>query len=450
MVERIEIAKGLNVPLAGSPSIQVDTKETSRVGLVGADYIGMRPTMLVSEGDAVEAGQPLFEDKKTPGLLFTAPVAGKVVEVNRGEKRTFQTVVIEREGEGSRKFNSFDVNQLGSLDRQQLVDQLVASGLWTSLRVRPFSKVPSPKAEPPHSIFVNAMDTSPLAASPNPIIEQRSEEFAAGLAVVSRLTSGRTFLCRTPGSKGIGESIPGVTVAEFDGPHPAGLVGTHMHFLSPVSAKRCNWYLNYQDVIAIGHLFLSGRIDPTRIVSFAGPSVKNPRIIKTHLGADLHQFTSGELVAGVHRIVSGSALNGRAMDGPFSFLGRYSLQVTALEEGTQREFLGWQMPGFKRFSITRAFASAISPPKEFALTTSTWGSERAMVPIGVYEKVMPLDVIPTLLLRSLISRDTATAQELGCLELDEEDLALCTFVCPGKYDYGDILRDNLLRIEKEG
>ena len=183
-----------------------------------------------------------------------------------------------------------------------------------------------------------------------------------------------------------------------------------MHFLSPVSAKRCNWYLNYQDVIAIGHLFLSGRIDPTRIVSFAGPSVKNPRIIKTHLGADLHQFTSGELVAGVHRIVSGSALNGRAMDGPFSFLGRYSLQVTALEEGTQREFLGWQMPGFKRFSITRAFASAISPPKEFALTTSTWGSERAMVPIGVYEKVMPLDVIPTLLLRSLISHDTATAR----------------------------------------
>ncbi len=450
MVERIEISRGLSIPLEGAPSTQVDSKETGRVALVGADYVGMRPTMFVSEGDLVEAGQPLFEDKKTPGVIFTAPFSGKVTEVNRGEKRLFQTVVIEREGDRFRSFQSHDAGKLATLGRQQIVDQLVDSGLWTALRMRPHSKVPSPTADPPHAIFINAMDTNPLALDPNSVIEQRSEEFSAGVGLVSRLTAGRTFLCRMPGSKFPGESIPGVTTAEFDGPHPAGLVGTHMHFLSPVNGSRYNWYLNYQDVIAIGHLFLRGRLDPVRVISLAGPSVKNPRILRTHLGADLRQLVAGELKEGVHRVVSGSALNGRTMEGPYSYLGRYSLQVTALEEGTEREFLGWQMPGFNRFSITKAFASALSRRTGFSLSTSTWGSERAMVPIGVYEKVMPLDLVPTPLLRSLISRDTASAQEMGCLELDEEDLALCTFVCPGKYDYGDILRDNLLRIEKEG
>jgi Na+-transporting NADH:ubiquinone oxidoreductase subunit A len=450
MVERIEIAKGLNIPLAGAPSAQMDSKETARVGLLGADYIGMRPTMLVSVGDSVELGQPLFEDKKTPGVLFTSPASGKVAEINRGEKRLFQSVVIEREGNRIRTFPTVEAAKLSGLDRQLVVDQLVSSGLWTALRVRPYSRVPSPSADAPHAVFINAMDTNPLSASPAPIIEQRSEEFTAGVAVVSRLTSGRTYVCRTPGSKVSVESISGVTVAEFDGPHPAGLVGTHMHFLSPASFKRRNWYLNYQDVIAIGHLFLSGRVDPTRVISLAGPAVKNPRLVKTQLGADIQALVGGELSDGDIRVVSGSALNGRTVEGPHQFLGRYSLQITALQEGTEREFLGWQMPGFKRFSITKAFASAWTRPKPVALTTSTWGSERAMVPIGVYEKVMPLDLIPTLLLRSLISRDTATAQELGCLELDEEDLSLCTFVCPGKYDYGDILRDNLLKIEKEG
>ncbi|HAC89161.1 MAG TPA: NADH:ubiquinone reductase (Na(+)-transporting) subunit A [Planctomycetaceae bacterium] len=451
MVERIEIGRGLTIPISGEPAGQVDVKETGRVGLVAADYIGMRPTMLVAVGDSVELGQPLFEDKKTPGVIFTSPAAGKVVEVNRGEKRAFQSVVIQREGQASRSFLVVDADRLGTLGRQQIVEQLVASGLWTALRVRPYSKVPSPSGPPPHSIFINAMDTNPLAVRPELIVQEQSEAFAAGVRILSQLTAGKTYVCRTPGSKLLDEGNPGVILAEFDGPHPAGLVGTHMHMLSPVNANRNNWYINYQDAIAVGHLFLSGKLDPTRIISLAGPSVKNPRILRTSLGASLEELVSGELVAGEHRVVSGSILNGRAMQSPCGYLGRYSLQVSVLEEGTQREFLGWQMPGFNRYSVTRAFASAIgSAAKKFALNTSLGGSERAMVPIGVYEKVMPLDMIPTLLLRSLISRDTTTAQDLGCLELDEEDLALCTFVCPGKYDYGSILRDNLMKIEKEG
>jgi Na+-transporting NADH:ubiquinone oxidoreductase subunit A len=450
MVERFEIVRGLTIPVQGAPSDQVEVKETTRVGIVASDYIGMRPTMLVSEGEDVIQGQPLFEDKKTPGVVFTAPVSGRVLSVNRGEKRAFQSVIIERQGNGAREFRTFNESEIRSLDRADIVEQLVDSGLWTSLRVRPLSKVPSPSANPPFAVFVNAMDSSPLALDPASVIGQRQEEFQVGLQVVSKLTQGKTYLCRAPGSSVPGDSADSVTVAEFDGPHPAGLVGTHMHFLAPVSARRSNWYLGYQDVIAIGALFLTGRLDPSRLVALAGPSVNNPRILRTQLGADLNQLTDGELSDGIHRVISGSVLNGRTSQSPCEFLGRYSLQVSVLPEGIEREFLGWQKPGFDKFSLTRVFASAWTRASKFAFTTSTQGSERAMVPIGLYEKVMPLDLIPTLLLRSLISRDTAMAQDLGCLELDEEDLALCTFVCPGKYDYGDILRDNLLRIEKEG
>jgi Na+-transporting NADH:ubiquinone oxidoreductase subunit A len=449
MVERFEIGRGLTVPISGEPSAQIDSKETNRVGLVAADYLGMRPTLLVAPGDKVELGQPILEDKKTPGVVYTAPVSGTVLEVNRGEKRLFLSLVIEREGSAARKFASHDSAKVGSLGREIVVKQLVETGLWTSLRTRPYSRVPSPQSTP-YAVFVNAMDTNPLAAKPDPIISDRSEEFAAGLKVVSQLTDGKTYLCRTPGSKIPGETIDRISVAEFDGPHPAGLVGTHMHYLSPVSTKRTNWYLNYQDVIAIGHLFLSGQLDSSRVISLAGPGIANPRLIRTVLGASLEQLTAGQLNPGTQRIISGSVLCGRALQSPSGYLGRYSLQVSVLPEGTQREFLGWQMPGSNKFSVTRAFLSAWQSPKKFALDTGIGGSERAMVPIGVYERVMPLDLVPTPLLRSLISRDTVTAQEMGCLELDEEDLALCTFVCPGKYDYGGILRDNLTRIEKEG
>lgn len=451
MVERFEIGRGLTIPIEGAPESTIDVKDVGRVGIVADDYIGMRPTLLVSEGDQVQLGQPVFADKKSEGVVFTAPASGKVVSINRAEKRRFLSLIIEKSGtQSSVEFSAYDAGVIPNLEHSQVVDQLVASGLWTSFRTRPFSKVPSPLSEPPRAIFVNAMDTNPLAASPDPIINDSASDFKAGLDAVSRLTEGTVFLCRTPGSSIPGEMMNRVKVAEFDGPHPAGLVGTHMHFLRPATVGKVNWYLNYQDVIAIGRLFLTGRLDPVRIISLAGPSVKRPRLIRTQLGVGLPDLVSGELKDGENRIVSGSVLCGRKLAEQIDFLGRYHLQVSCLLEGSEREFLGWQMPGFDKFSVTRVFASAWGAKKSFPFTTSTGGSERAMVPLGTYEKVMPLDLIATPLLRSLISRDTASAQQLGCLELDEEDLSLCTFVCPGKYEYGEILRDNLLKIEKEG
>lgn len=451
MVERFEIGRGLAVPMQGEPEQKVDAKEVSQVAIVADDYVGMRPTLLVSEGDRVELGQPIFSDKKTEGVIFTAPAGGKVLSINRAEKRRFQSLVIEKGGsQQSRSFASYDLGQVATLGRDKVVQQLTESGLWTSLRTRPFSKVPS-SASVPQAIFVNAMDTNPLAAVPSPIVAENKEDFRAGVEALGRLTEGNVYVCRHPKSEVPGEGIRKVIVAEFDGPHPAGLSGTHMHFLKPATVGKVNWYVNYQDVIAIGKLFLSGRLDPVRIISLAGPSVKKPRLLRTQLGASLAELTAGELAAsGQHRVVSGSVLSGRMAVEPTGFLGRYHLQVSCLAEGTEREFLGWQMPGFDKYSVTRVFASAWQAAKKFPLTTSLGGSHRAMVPIGTYEKVMPLDLIPTPLLRALISRDTQTAQQMGCLELDEEDLGLCTFVCPGKYEYGEILRDNLLMIEKEG
>lgn len=450
MVERIEIGRGLSVPIEGEPALQIDSKEVSRVALVADDYIGMRPTLVVSEGDRVELGQTVFTDKKTPGVTYTSPVGGKVVAINRGEKRRFLSFIIEKEGgQDSIDFGSVESPAIAGLSREDIVSKLVTSGLWTSIRTRPFSRVPSPETSP-QAIFVNAMDSNPLAFSPDTVVAENDEEFSAGVEVLAHLSDGDTYVCRRPGSTVPAEKIPFAVAAEFEGPHPAGLAGTHMHFLKPATAGRVNWYLNYQDAIAIGRLFLTGKLDPVRIISLAGPNVTNPRLLQTQIGASLDELVDGELTSENTRVVSGSVLCGRPREELTGFLGRFHLQVSCLAEGNEREFLGWQMPGFDKYSVTRAFAAAWKGVQNFPLNTGTGGSERAMVPIGTYEKVMPLDLLPTPLLRSLISRDTGSAQELGCLELDEEDLALCTFVCPGKYEYGEILRDNLLRIEKEG
>lgn len=444
----ITIKKGLDLPLAGGPEQRIyDGPSISRVAVLGEEYHGMRPTMRVRVGDKVKKGQVLFEDKKTPGVLFTAPAAGVVAEVNRGAKRVLQSVVIDIDGNDAVEFDSTPASELGNLSAEAVEAQLVASGMWTALRTRPFSKVPELGSRPA-AIFVNAMDTNPLAADPQLIIAERTEDFVNGLSVLSRLTEGKLYVCKAAGA-----DVPASNVAvteEFSGPHPAGLAGTHIHFLDPVSMQKTVWSLNYQDVMAIGSLFTTGELDNRRVVSLAGPTAVKPRLVRTLLGGSIEQLTDGEEQAGNNRIVSGSVLCGTKALGAHSYLGRYHLQVSILAEGTEKEFMGWLRPGGNKFSIARVYSAHFNKSKQFAMTTSTGGSHRAMVPTGNYERVMPLDILPTLLLRDLLSNDTDGAQSLGCLELDEEDLGLCSFVCPGKYEYGSVLRENLSTIEREG
>ncbi|HDR1058813.1 TPA: Na(+)-translocating NADH-quinone reductase subunit A [Pasteurella multocida] len=445
----ITIKKGLNLPISGSPEQVIrDGNAITEVALLGEEYVGMRPSMKVREGDVVKKGQVLFEDKKNPGVVFTAPASGTVTAIHRGAKRVLQSVVIKIEGNEQITFEKYTTEQLNQLTSEQVRQNLQTSGLWTALRTRPFSKVPAVDATPV-SIFVNAMDTNPLCADPQVIVQQSTQAFEAGLTVLSRLHEGKVYLCKAANASIPSPSIANLDVKEFAGPHPAGLSGTHIHFIDPVSATKFVWYINYQDVIAVGKLFTTGELDVSRVVSLAGPQVKNPRLVRTVLGANLSQLTANEVKDGENRVISGSVLSGAKAAGPVDYLGRYALQVSVLEEGREKEFLGWIMPGANKYSLSRTVLGHFSK-KLFNFTTALNGGERPMVPIGAYERVMPLDIIPTLLLRDLAAGDTDSAQALGCLELDEEDLALCTFVCPGKNEYGPLLRQALDKIEKEG
>ncbi|EKS6385529.1 Na(+)-translocating NADH-quinone reductase subunit A [Enterobacter hormaechei] len=444
------IRKGLDLPISGVPEQHVTTGASiHHVAIVGDDYVGMRPAMLVQEGDRVIKGQALFEDKKNPGVMFTAPASGTVVAIHRGERRVLQSVVIQIEGDEKREFARFDAADLATLSHDAVQTQLLESGLWTALRTRPYSKTPVPGTVPA-AIFVTAIDTNPLSADPQPLILAERNAFDAGLTVLTRLTPGKVHVCQASGGKLGGHPQGQVAFNEFAGPHPAGLVGTHIHFLEPVSLTKQVWHLNYQDVIAIGKLFTTGELCAERIIAIGGPQATQPRLVRTLLGADLTELLAGETKEGENRIISGSVLSGRHATGPMAWLGRFHLQVSVVLEGREKELFGWVLPGAEKYSVTRTTLGHFLRRKLFNFSTSTNGGERAMVPIGNYERVMPLDILPTVLLRDLLAGDTDGAQALGCLELDEEDLALCTYVCPGKYEYGPVLREVLTRIEQEG
>jgi Na+-transporting NADH:ubiquinone oxidoreductase subunit A len=444
----IKINKGLDLPITGAPEQAIqDGPKVRTVALLGQDYIGMKPTMMVKEGDRVKLGQVIFTDKKTEGVQYTAPGAGVVRAINRGERRVLQSVVIELDDqEEAVEFAGYPASELGKLSREQIEENLLASGLWTAFRTRPFSRVPQ-VGTTPNSIFVTAIDTNPLAASPELIINDQADAFSNGLKLLTRMGSQQVFLCKASGANI--PTVEGVRVEEFTGKHPAGNAGTHIHFLDPVSADKTVWTIGYQDVIALGKLFTEGRLPTDRVVALAGPQVEKPCLVRTRVGASTEEICKGKLKSGKNRVISGSVWNGRAALGPHAFLGRYANQLSVLLEGDKREFMGWVAPGSNKFSVLNMFLSKLNPGKKFDFTTTTNGSERAMIPVGQFEALMPLDILPTQLLRALVTGDIVTAMQLGCLELDEEDLALCTFACPGKYEYGPILRDNLTRIEKE-
>lgn len=445
------IKKGLDLPISGKPEQTIyDGNKVNSVAILGNEYVGMRPTMMVEEGQKVKLGQPLFTDKKNPGVQFTSPGAGTVKAINRGAKRILQSVVIELEGDDEVTFQQYDSDSLDNLKRADITKNLIDSGLWLALRTRPYSRSPAIDAVP-HAIFVTAIDTNPLAADPSIIINEHAEDFKHGLTILSQLTEGKVYVCQAPDTALPVNQKSNIEVHTFSGPHPAGLAGTHIHMLDPVGVNKSVWTIGYQDVVAIGKLFTTGRLWVERVISFAGPLVNKPRLIRTRLGASTQDLVFGEVQNIQSRIISGSVLHGHTANNWAAYLGRFHNQISVIAEGVERELLGWIRPGGKgKFSSLNVFFSSILGQKEVALTTSQNGSPRAMVPVGVFERVMPLDILPTQLLRSLLVKDTDTAQALGCLELDEEDLSLCSFVCSGKYDYGPALRTNLTQIEIEG
>ncbi len=446
----IKFKKGLDLPIKGQPEQTIAlSKDPSTVALLGTDYVGMKPTMEVRVADKVKLGQVLFTDKKNPAIKFTSPGAGEIVSIHRGDKRALLSVIIKLSGNDEVTFNSYSDQQLKELTREQVVEQLLASGLWASLRTRPFSKVPDPETKP-NSIFITATDTNPLAPSVDKILEGQERDFANGATVISILTDRKIFICKAPETDVALIDRPNIVVEEFSGPHPAGNVGTHIHSLDPVSRHKTVWHIGLQDVIAIGKLFSTGKIHTERIISLAGPSVIKPRLLKTRLGASTEEILGNELKDGENRVISGSVLSGFTASGTLGFLGRYHQQISVIPEFRKREFLGWLNPGFNHFSTKKIVLSSLIPGKKFNFNTNIYGEERAIIPSGGYEKVMPMDIEPLLLLRALAVDDIEDAEALGCLELDEEDLSLCAFVCPSKLEFGPMLRKNLNMIEKEG
>jgi Na+-transporting NADH:ubiquinone oxidoreductase subunit A len=462
-----KIEKGLDLPIPGNP-LQVvrGGGTTTQIAVLADDFPGMKARLCVAEGDTVKRGQALFEDRKISGVIHTAPGSGRIIGIHRGEKRVLHSVVIdlsdgERRGEPGpdefASFSSYHGTSPDSLTGEQIRALLVESGLWTALRERPYSKVPSPDGVA-DALFITATDTNPHAPIPEVALEGRMDDFALGAKLLSRLNDGPTYLCVSEHSEIANHAPQGVRVEEFVGPHPAGTVGLHIHRLRPVNRQRRVWHIGYQDVAAVGQLFTTGRLDVSRVISIAGPMVEDPRLERTRIGARVSELVSSD-ISEIHRTdpgievraISGSVLSGKRTHGDaFDFMGRYDRQISLLEEDRENVFLGWLTPGSNLFSITGIYLSKIFKPKRFRFTTTTNGSPRAMIPIGLYERVMPMDILPTFLLRALIVGDIERAEQLGVLELDEEDLALCTYVCSGKTNYGPLLRQNLEMIEKEG
>ena len=449
----IRIKKGLDIPIYGTPAEDiVDSKKSRSVAVLGNDYVGMKPTMLVEEGDSVSLGQPLFEDKKNPGVLITSPAGGKIEAINRGDRRALQSIVIEVEAEEKvEEFKSFTTEELVSATSESVRHQLITSGMWAAFRTRPYSKIPSVDSSP-SNVFISVLDTEPLSPDPEKIVNLRLEDFNFGISVLKRLINCPIHISVSENSSLEIIEDEQVKKHRFSGPHPAGLVGTHMHYISPASLTNVNWTIGYQDLMAIGSLFKTGYVSTERVIALSGPQVNEPRYIKTRLGACTDELTAGELTQRENRIISGSVISGREAIGSYAYLGRYHNQISVIAEpnSKDREFMNWLTPGPRKFSKIPLFLSSLFPKKIFKFKALMNGSDRPIVPIGVYEEVLPLNMLPAMLLRNVVLMDTEKIQDLGGLELDEEDLSLCSYVCPGKYDFGSLLRAGLNKIEVEG
>ena len=450
------LKKGLDIPLVGAPELRIETPPpASRVALYAHEFHGLKPDMQVRPGDEVAQGQPLFSDRRYPEILYTSPASGVVEEVHRGRKRALLSVEVRVEGQRQVAFPAFDGSELMTLSPETVREQLLRSGLWTAFRTRPYSEVPPPTQEP-DAIFITAMDTRPLSLDPAMVIQEEGENFRAGLSVLSRLSKAPLYVCTSPGTKLPLPNLENLCQAEFAGPHPAGLAGTHIHFLAPVTSDKVVWVIDYHHVIGVGTVFTTGHVPSTRVVALGGPLVSRPRLLRVLEGACVSEICENELLSAKPadpdvRMVCGSVLEGYEVENGRDFLGSFTYQVTALSNHCQQPILGWLRPGLNLFTVSRTLLSSLSGAKrKFSLACGQNGSPRSLIPLELYDRVFPLELLPVQMLKALLVRDTDTAQQLGCLELDEEDLALCSFVCPSKHEFGPVLRENLELIQREG
>ena len=436
----IKTKKGLDLPISGSPSTEIDSSTAiNSIAVLGADYVGLKPTMMVDEGDQVQLGQKLFENKKNPGTYITAPSSGVVKSINRGEKRRFLSLIIETDH--SLDPITFDIN-----DYSSSIEFLVDSGALAYFRTRPYNRMPQP-SEVPSAIFVNACDTNPLAADSYELIKHDQDLFNKGLSFIESINSDiKTFCSYRENS--FGQAVPGVSYNQFEGPQPAGLVGTHIHFLYPVGQNRTVWTISWQEVISLGYLLTNKNLRTDKYISLGGPNCHEPKILKVKYGSNLSETSAGKILDS-SRVISGSVLHGHTGENVMNYLGAFDNQVSVLPDQSNDILFNWAMPGSKLHSKLPAFISSWIKPKTFNFNVSMNGGNRAIVPISSYQEIMPLNILTTQLLKSLVTLDIELGEKLGVLELAPEDLALASYVCPSKYDYQSILDSNLDKMYEE-
>jgi len=442
MSKVVKLRNGLNIRIRGkAEKIFVKSDLAEKYALQPTNFPGLTPKLTVKVDDVVKAGTPLFYDKYRPEVLFTSPVSGKVSAINRGERRRILEVVVDADREI--QYETFRQADPSGLSREEVIENLLKSGLWPYIRQRPYAIIANP-ADTPKAIFISCFDTSPLAPDYDFIVKEEAESFQKGIDALSKLTSGKVHLglnADYPPSN-VFNQAKGVEVTFFKGKHPAGNVGVQIHHIDPVNKGDVVWYLYPQDVITIGRLFSKGVVDMSRIVALTGSEVKNTRYYKTMTGASIKDMVKDNVEEGELRYISGNVLTGSKIYNE-GYVGFYDSQITVIPEGNFCEFLGWSMPGFNKYSVSRTFLAWLMPGKEFRINTNLKGGNRAFVLTGQYEQVIPMDILPVQLLKAIIVEDIDLMENLGIYEVAEEDFALCDFVCVSKIETQTIIRKGI-------
>jgi Na+-transporting NADH:ubiquinone oxidoreductase subunit A len=442
MANVIKIRRGFDIKLLGEAErVMANAPQAETVAVKPTDFIGVIPRMLVETGHEVKAGTALFHDKSNEQLVFTSPVSGEVVEIRRGAKRKLLEVVILADKET--EYIDFGKADPGSLTRGDIIDKMMKSGVWPVLRQRPYKVIADPEDEP-KAIFISAFDSAPLAPDIDYMVHGQARDFQTGIDVLKKLTPGKVYLNirnNAPVSE-VFTNARGVQINKFEGPHPAGCVGIQIHHIDPIGKNENVWVINPLDVLVTGRLFNEGRYNATRIIALAGSEVKNPKYYKTIAGSSIKPIIADNIHAGNNRYISGNVLNGSKISNE-GYLGFYDNMITVIPEGDEPEFLGWIAPGLDKVSLSRTFFSWLMPHKKYRLNTNMHGEERAFVMTGQYEKVLPMDIYPMQLLKAILVGDIEAMENLGIYEVDEEEFALCEFICTSKMPVQRIIRQGL-------
>lgn len=448
MSKEIRLKKGLNIHLLGdADKVYASTKPTEKYVVKPTDFHGLMPKLCVKVGDKVKAGTPLFYDKYNEKINFCSPINGEVTDIVRGEKRKIMEVVIKADTEIV--YEQFTTASADSLSREQIIEAMLKAGIWPFVRQKPYDIIANP-ADMPKAIFISTFSTAPLAIDNDFALYGMDELFQKGLDYIVKLSNGKTHL-NTDGNTNpskVFSAAKGVQINKISGPHPAGNVGVQIHQIDPINKGDVVWYLHPQDVIAIARLFTVGKYDVSRIVALCGSQIQKPRYYRSIAGACISNLLNENTKDGKSRIISGDILSGTQINTD-GCLGFYDSQLTVVPEGDEAEFLGWMLPGLHKFSASKTFLSWLFPSKKYNLDTNMHGEERAYVMTGEYEKVLPMDIYPTHLIKACMIEDVELMENLGIYEVSPEDLALCEFVCTSKIEVQSIIRQGLDLVRKE-